>query len=68
MIWSISESGNFKGSFVVSMSYARTTGSARCKRSSIHLRLIAPCLASTVYHFPIRIPKNCQCLLGHDGS
>src|SRR6266536_2936318 len=50
-------SGNLRGSFVVSMSYARTTGSARCNRSSMHVRVVTPCFASTVYHFPMRISK-----------
>jgi hypothetical protein len=55
MIGSTVASGNLSGDFAVSISYARTTGSARFSRSSMTSMVICPAFALTVYHFPIRI-------------
>jgi len=55
MIWSTAASGNLRGDLQVSISNARTTGSARFKRSSMTSIVTFPPLALTVYHLPIRM-------------
>src|SRR6202035_3773024 len=54
MMGSIVASGNLRGDFAVSMSNARTTGSARLRRSSMTVIVDCPALTLTVYHFPMR--------------
>lgn len=48
-------SGNLRGDFEVSISNARTTGSARFNRSSITSIVTCPPFALTVYHLPTRM-------------
>jgi hypothetical protein len=55
IIESIAASGNLRGDFEVSMSKARTTGSARLSLSAMTSKVTCPAFALTVYHFPIRM-------------
>jgi len=61
---SIVASGNLRGDFAVSISNAKTTGSARFNRSSMTDIVICPAFALTVYHFPIRISQVSQVVWG----
>ena len=57
---STAASGNLRGDFEVSMSKARTTGSARFNLSAMTSRVTWPALALTVYHFPMRMSSVSQ--------
>jgi hypothetical protein len=54
IIESIATSGNLSGSFVVSISKASTTGSARVFKSSLICSFGSPWIAFTSYHIPTR--------------
>ena len=53
--WSSSASGNFSGSFVVSMSNAHTRTSPRASRSGRWVKMVSPADARTSYHHPHRV-------------
>lgn len=60
MIESYAASGNFKGSFVVSISKAQTWTSARCNRSVLLSTVIPSLDTLTSYHCPHLISELCE--------
>ena len=55
IIESTTASGNLRGDLLVSISKARTTGSARFNLSAMTSIVTCPAFALTVYHFPMRM-------------